>query len=420
MRYLICIDKERWNNQIQGYQLADVATGVVFRMNSDTLKREIHNKRVVVTNLALTKNNRLINRIQNTESNVKKFPKNRTKEIEGVKQIIAKAKLLGRVKTIDTLFNEPKCYLAHVSNTEHILYIPDKVTRCHPRELLRHIEGKLQVVGGSDLIETTEMFRECTAEQYDFTYFDTRNVKDMSRMFHTCAATSLDLSMLNTSKVTDMSYMFYQCNAVGIVFNGWDTSNVTRMEHMFDGCNATCLDLTTFNTSSVTNMESMFAYCKARRIIIDSFDTSMVTTMKEMFMGCNSECNFKVLNTSYVTNMSNMFSYQNRDVLDLSTFDTSSVKYFESMFASSRFGTLDLSSFDTTKAGDVSNMFNGCLTRVLDLTTFYIKSNCAMMDMLKYSGVEKVIVSKDNSGLLLRRLEVIKDTHKQYFRIEKK
>ncbi len=50
---------------------------------------------------------------------------------------------------------------------------------------------------------------------FEFIYFTTNNIKDMSFMFYECSSlTSLNLSNFNTNKVNNMSYMFYNCSSL--------------------------------------------------------------------------------------------------------------------------------------------------------------------------------------------------------------
>ena len=211
-----------------------------------------------------------------------------------IKDMLAKAKLLNCLKEIST-FCHHKCYLISMSDTQHLVYIPDDVTE--PNYNTRHtftnnikyLQGSLKIVGGKNLKDANFMFYECQAQSIDLSNLDTSNVTDMKCMFDGCTAQFLDISSFNTSKVTNMLAMFYDCQAQSLDLSRFDTSNVTDMDSMFRNCQAQSLDLSSFNTSKVTSMHAMFHKCQAQSIDLSSFNTSKVTNMEYMFSECQAQ-----------------------------------------------------------------------------------------------------------------------------------
>ena len=60
-------------------------------------------------------------------------------------------------------------------------------------------------------------------------------------MFYDCVnIINIDLSFFDYKNVTDMSYMFYACSSLQSLpdISKWDTKNVTDMSYMFDGCSS--------------------------------------------------------------------------------------------------------------------------------------------------------------------------------------
>lgn len=93
-------------------------------------------------------------------------------------------------------------------------------------------------------------------KRIDLTYWDTSNVKNMSRLFEGGKFIVSGITNWNTCKVTDMSYMFKDNKSFNIPLL-WNTGNVTNMEEMFRG--ATHFNQPLFwDTSKVTNMRHMF------------------------------------------------------------------------------------------------------------------------------------------------------------------
>ena len=77
------------------------------------------------------------------------------------------------------------------------------------------------------------MFRSCSdIIEFDFSNFDTSQVKNMYCMFYDCSSlTSLNLSSFNTSAVQDMSGMFQHCSSLtSLNLSNFDTSLVQNME----------------------------------------------------------------------------------------------------------------------------------------------------------------------------------------------
>ena len=162
------------------------------------------------------------------------------------------------------------------------------------------------------------MFRGCRdITEFDFSNFNTSQVKDMAFMFMYCSSlTSLNLTNFDTSKVIDIGYTFHDCSSLtSLDLSKFDTSEVIYMGFMFQHCiSLTSLNLSNFNTSKALRTRLMFRNCTSLTYLdLSNFDTSKVTWMYEMFDGCiNLEYinlkNFteKSLNGN-VNNFSNIF-----------------------------------------------------------------------------------------------------------------
>ena len=303
------------NNQIIGYRLQD-SNGYTKDVTSDQLKQAIKNHQITIINLTLTSDNRLID-TTTPQSQQKQQPK--ISEEQKIKDMILKAKTLGLpVKEIPT-YCKHKCYRLSQSPTQHLVYIPDDVTRLNINsenlfftDYIKQLQGTLKVVGGKNLTDAAGIFYGCKAQSLDLSNFDTSKVKTMHEMFRECQAQSLDLSTFNTSNVTDMEFMFGECQAHSIDLSNFNTSKVTDMCGMFFDCQAQSLDLSSFDTSKVTDMEYMFKFCQAQSLDLHSFNTSKVMNMCEMFKHCHVQ------------------------FLDLSSFDTSNVEDMSEMFCGCR------------------------------------------------------------------------------------
>lgn len=184
------------------------------------------------------------------------------------------------------------------------------------------------------------MFANCkTLTALDVSFFDTRNVTDMSGMFANCKAlTALDVSGFDTKYVYDMSGMFAGCEALtDLDVSGFDTQNVTDMNSMFLGCEKlNTIDVSHFNTAAVKYMEGMFSGCTALQTIdLHSFNTENVQDMGSMFNGCETLKTLDVsrFNTAKVYNMNNMFEdCKTLMAINIGGFDITSLQYAAFMF----------------------------------------------------------------------------------------
>ena len=146
----------------------------------------------------------------------------------------------------------------------------------------------VELLWNNTISNCSNMFRCCSdIIEFDFSNFDTSQVKNMYCMFYDCSSlTSLNLSSFNTSAVQDMSGMFQHCSSL------------------------TSLNLSNFDTSLVMNMEAMFMNCKSLTTLnISNFETSLVTRIQNMFYGCvNLEyINLKNFNEIRINNNSDHY-----------------------------------------------------------------------------------------------------------------
>ena len=213
------------------------------------------------------------------------------------------------------------------------------------------------------------MFSECVnLNNLDLSSFNTKNVTNMSSMFLNCInLTELDLSSFNTDNVNDMNSIFSNCtNLIHLNISSFNTENVYDMSFMFSNCqNLNILDLSFFDTKNVKDMSGMFSHCfNLKYLNLSKLNTDNVTKMNYMFHNCLELINLNLFNfnTKNVTDMSNMFSNCiELKSLDLSFFDTKNVTDMSYMFCfCENLSNLNVSSFDTKNVVDMNHMFSHC------------------------------------------------------------
>lgn len=191
-----CTNKIRGKQgKIIGYKIQD-KNGNTLDVKSEYLKQAIRNKQINVLNLKLTSDNKLIDRAYKPQ----KPQKNNLKDI------------IAKIRTLGTPVTSPcghTYYIIKKTDTT-IVGIPSDVKK------LKSFNSEyitINLIGGSGLESTREMFKECKAKSLDLSNFDTSNVTDMYFMFYRCQAKSLDLSSFDISNVHYTRDIFHLCMA---------------------------------------------------------------------------------------------------------------------------------------------------------------------------------------------------------------
>ena len=332
--------KDRSGN-IVGYRLVD-NHGLEKIIGANKLKALIRNKQVVIDNLLLTKDNRLVMVKNNQDENNESDAFNRLR-------ILSK-----NTNEYGDLENN-KFYICNLNEFRHILYIPKVVSNVYVtdggdessynviNEEIKTLKGRLKVIGGAGLNNYEMMFDGCSSlVNIDLSEFKASKVISTVYMFRNCRSLkSLDLSKIDTSGVTDMTGMFINCNSLQkLNISNLKTHDVTDMMSMFDGCKSLqSIDLSSFDTSEVFNMLGMFTNCLTLKYIdLSTFNTSNVNDMRYMFTGCRS-----------------------LESVNVSRFNTSKVDHMEYMFEGCEsLRSLDLSSFDISNVSSMLRIFNKC------------------------------------------------------------
>jgi surface protein len=193
-------------------------------------------------------------------------------------------------------------------------------------------------------------------KQIDLTYWNTKNVTDMSEMFQQTNATIIGITYWNTSKVLSMASMFEDA----MLFNQpliWNTSNVIDMRDMFSGARMFNQSLNGWNTSQVTDMTQMFNEASLFNQPLFA-NIGNVITMTGMFCKAisfnQSLDNWKSHN---LMSMEGMFEQAHAFNQHLNHLDTSKVTVMRNMFSSAHAFNQPLNKWDTSQVEDMSSMF---------------------------------------------------------------
>ena len=274
-----CIKRVRTSsNKIIKYKLQD-NTGKIIEVYPKELKQAIKENKIIVVNLTLTSDNKLLykghlsSRIDNTQDKLRK--------------LLLKSKMLGLPIIECNTACKHKIYIVSKSQYRHLVIIPDdvkaiaitadirygvKLDESNPctefARALTQLHGTIKVIGGNGLISTSQMFN----------YIIEGDRLDV-----------LDLSDLNTSNVKDMSGMFSNINVHKLVLGNMNTSKVETMQDMFGVATVDKVDLSKLQTDNVKNLSLMFrAFDTREDLVLSNFNTSSAIDFEGMFYGTTS------------------------------------------------------------------------------------------------------------------------------------
>lgn len=416
MSTITCIDRYMdKTTKMYTYELKDDKTGKTKNVKSDMLKHAILSRKIEVSNLKLTSDNRLIfSNKEKKEINPEIF------KLEQLEKFEAKQKLTGKI--FDFSINR-------ISGEIYITKYYDDTQR-------KEIRIPVFVDGFIDTYETNDgAFSNCI---YIERVIAGKNIKgSLTNLFYRFKGNKLDLTDFDTTNITSMCNMFLDCTAKEILLGGkFNTNNVTNLEGIFMRCLVEELDLKNFNTHKVTNMKYMFNTCEAKTINLgDNFDTSrvfdmshMFSTVKTKYINLGNKFNTsKVLDMSFMFHKANLASLEFGDkfytgnvkdmkymfsmlVLDKlilgSNFNTIKVEDMKLMFFSSKIMKLDLgNNFDTSNVRELRGMFEYSNIPVIDLKDkFIIKDKYKTSDIINGCRTTKIIINQPEGSYTLKRL----------------
>lgn len=260
--------------KIVGYQLMD-DKGQIGSLNAGSLKQAIRIGEIVVDNLKLTSDGRLIDTYRNNS-------KSSSNELQN---LVERVKVLGlEVKRLEASGGQ---VILIKNKHEYILCIPDDVEELNSikgEELVSQIdklEGKIRVLGGSGLNNLHGMFEYTKFSEFDLSKLEAHGIVDMSSMFRHNNADSLNLSGLDTSRVVNVKAMFADMRIRELDLSKFDMSKVINAQNMFTNSNIIKLKLNELNLSNVKLMKQAF------------FNTNIIEDLDMSTLKLNEDCDVK-------------------------------------------------------------------------------------------------------------------------------
>lgn len=199
-----------------------------------------------------------------------------------IEKIVTKAKLLGRNVIEVSLKHSKRFFIVHIDTGNTMVLLPNNINKLESLKELMGLRERVEVIGGSGLVNTDYLFYINKAYEIDVSNLDTKNVESMDGMFDNCSSYITGLELLNTSKVKNFRFMFNSSSIRGNV-GSFDTANVNNFFSMFYSSNIKDIGKLNFNTSNVINMTKFMYNGVTANLDISSFDLSNVKKATDMF-----------------------------------------------------------------------------------------------------------------------------------------
>ena len=209
------------HNQIIGYELMD-QNGQTKQVRPDVLKEVIRQRKLEVSNLMLTSDNRLIDR------------------------------------NID-------------ANTDRDKTIKAEVKPLKAEYLTREIVKKVYKRGIRSLEFKSGVNLEAVIPKSNMLGFSIIKLTDTSFLIDNTHGKRIIISAGKWTLPKDCSYLFEGVCVDHINIKEIDTHEVVNMHCMFEGCQAQLLDLSSFDTANTMNLRFMFSDCKVKLLKLERF-----------------------------------------------------------------------------------------------------------------------------------------------------
>ena len=283
-----CMNKVRDNNgKIIGYNIINNSCEIA-TVEAEKLKQAIRTQAIIVKNLKLTIDDRLID--GENSSN-----------IDGYIQYNCKARLLGiqdcytldisKNKVCLVKFNERASSTYTIEKFVTNIGIEDRFSKriIGPFSVLK---GHIKVINKSEqLVNMRGLFGFSKIESVDLSEFNWSKVKSLREFFYSCDfLKNIIMPTYSTPEVTDMASMFYGCRSLEYVdLTRINTEKVTTMEYMFGFCvNLKEAYFENFNTSNLLSIDNMFESCtKLKRLDLSSFVCTRLRWFRNVFIYCS-------------------------------------------------------------------------------------------------------------------------------------
>ena len=271
---------ERFMNnrrEIGVYALKD-GNGNVVRISASELKRLISNGKILVTNLKLTSDNRLIMADNDGRHSNNTMPVKAEKDTSDNKEATDKKDTA--VEPVQAYFTT-KCgkYITKISEDHKITfneYTGNIVNLVRKARLLGKeaytFDGNLAIISNSDEIrvyghntmmqsDCTNMFNGLRAKSLDFNNTNWCNTMTITRMFAHSRIGTLTFDGAKKCCPNTAAEAFFDAHIGSVSFQGFSSEKLLDAAAMFREFRTTELDLKTFKARQLSNAYEMFRRC---------------------------------------------------------------------------------------------------------------------------------------------------------------
>ena len=209
-------------------------------------------------------------------------------------------------------------------------------------------------------------------------FYDTDNngiTRNTSSIFALSHFKSIDLDGVDFSYMTCMNHMFFDCEAEEISLRNASTSNVKSLKYTFGRVKAKKINFGQLDFRNVDNMYRCFEEIKLEQLDLSTWKVKFIDNTKEMFM-FSKIGKLTLGNNWYVsTNLVRMFAnFKTPNVLDLNGLSVGDYSSLCEMFYDTKAKAITLRQIDPSRGLDCYNMFDECKAPVYG--TYNLKNLC--------------------------------------------
>lgn len=412
-----CVQKYRdKNNNIIGYRLQDIKRKQM-DVKPDVLKKAIQNKEMMVLNLVLTSDGRLVD---GSPTKYAENKENRNKST-GIEDTIPKKDYvvltrdvlthIGLTKDKDLQFmankdlkrcridfgvhgytvskvgdflvltdaetvilaSNTKIVVPYEGDKNYLMVLSNALNNKEYATAFDGISSRAGLFKGIELRELNLMdlsvmndsivglFAGLKAKSVIVTGFDTSSIKKMSGLFYYSCIEELDLRGLDTRNVEDMCCLLLGAKIKNII--GLDKLNVSKVKNMAGmlarfSTNTALLDLSNWKVNNVTNVKNFSFGCTLHDIVMDGLEFSSLKVMSDMFYSASLDSlTFKNIKAPIAETSDNMFGMSTIGDLDILNLELPQAKEVSSTFYCLDCVRLRIENINIPSAGSIYSMF---------------------------------------------------------------
>lgn len=251
-------------------------------ISKDKLKQIILSLNVIVMNMKLTSDNRLI---------CTDWFKN-NKDTYGVPDIVNRAKALGL--RVDEFYDTDNNVIYTILNGDTATVVLTKgVRKLEVSYMSRNFQPyanirEYRIIGGESLTRLEGTFRKINCDTIDMSRLEPQNIEEINRLLLKCNVNTLIING-EFNKLKEIHYMFQDSTVKNLITTDVSMPNLTDISRAFSEATVENINFEFLSDSKLKLMYRTFERFKTQSIDLSSLDLSRVINTEYAFNDCKAE-----------------------------------------------------------------------------------------------------------------------------------